>query len=61
MQGAGMAKMRKKVNLPTKICITCGLAFTWRKKWARDWTAVKYCSDRCRSAAAPNPSRGAQG
>ncbi|WP_410482517.1 DUF2256 domain-containing protein [Ralstonia flatus] len=26
----------------------CGLPFTWRKKWARDWDAVKYCSERCR-------------
>ncbi|WP_201742557.1 DUF2256 domain-containing protein [Novosphingobium ovatum] len=41
--------MRKKSDLPTKICAACGLPFTWRKKWARDWEAVLYCSDRCRS------------
>ena len=23
--------------------------FTWRKKWARVWDEVKYCSDRCRN------------
>nr|WP_288435145.1 DUF2256 domain-containing protein [uncultured Deinococcus sp.] len=29
----------------------CGLPFSWRKKWERDWDNVKYCSDRCRAAA----------
>lgn len=43
-----MAKMVRKGDLPTKICATCGRPFTWRKKWARDWDAVRYCSDRCR-------------
>ncbi|MBM3730756.1 MAG: DUF2256 domain-containing protein [Actinobacteria bacterium] len=33
---------------PEKICVTCGLPFTWRKKWERDWEQVKYCSDACR-------------
>lgn len=46
-----MAKMRKKSDLPSKICSVCGLPFTWRKKWQRDWDNVKHCSDRCRSAA----------
>jgi hypothetical protein len=46
-----MAKMRKKADLPAKVCAVCGLAFVWRKKWARDWEAVKYCSDRCRAQA----------
>jgi len=22
--------------------------FTWRKKWEKNWEAVKYCSERCR-------------
>ena len=43
-----MAKMRKKGDLPTKDCATCGLPFAWRKKWAKVWDEVKYCSDRCR-------------
>ncbi|MFK7982852.1 MAG: DUF2256 domain-containing protein [Saprospiraceae bacterium] len=38
----------KKENLPTKICLICGLFFTWRKKWAKNWEEVKYCSERCR-------------
>ena len=43
-----MPKMVRKGDLPTKTCAACGLPFTWRKKWARDWEAVKFCSDRCR-------------
>ncbi len=39
----------KKENLPQKICVVCGRPFTWRKKWARVWNEVKYCSDACRS------------
>ncbi|MEL6738031.1 MAG: DUF2256 domain-containing protein [Pseudomonadota bacterium] len=30
------------------MCAACGLPFTWRKKWERDWENVRYCSDRCR-------------
>ena len=37
-----------KPNLPAKICPVCQLPFSWRKKWARDWDAVRYCSERCR-------------
>jgi hypothetical protein len=39
-----------KANLPQKPCAACGRPFTWRKKWARDWAQVKYCSDACREA-----------
>ncbi len=46
-------KMRKKSALPTKACAHCGLPFTWRKKWERDWEHVKYCSERCRRAGKP--------
>ena len=44
-----MPKMRKKSDLPRKICVVCGLPFVWRKAWARDWDHVTHCSDRCRS------------
>ncbi|HEX7654780.1 MAG TPA: DUF2256 domain-containing protein [Verrucomicrobiae bacterium] len=44
----------KKENLPAKLCLACGRPFVWRKKWARDWPRVKYCSDRCRQAG-PRP------
>ncbi len=43
-----MAKMRRKGDLPTKICATCGRPFTWRKRWEKVWDEVRYCSDRCR-------------
>jgi hypothetical protein len=38
----------KKQHLPQKICIVCGRPFSWRKKWAKVWEEVKYCSVRCR-------------
>ncbi|UPT65146.1 MAG: DUF2256 domain-containing protein [Hyphomonadaceae bacterium JAD_PAG50586_4] len=41
-----------KVNLPQKVCVACGRPFSWRKKWARDWEAIRYCSQRCRTARA---------
>lgn len=31
-----------------KICETCGRPFSWRRRWARDWDRVRYCSARCR-------------
>lgn len=46
-----MPKMRRKGDLPQKICAACGRPFAWRRKWARDWDAVRYCSDACRAAA----------
>jgi hypothetical protein len=42
-------KNTKKENLPTKICEVCQRSFTWRKKWEKVWSEVKYCSDRCRN------------
>ena len=38
-----------------KPCRTCGRTITWRKKWARDWDAVQYCSDACRRTR-PGPT-----
>ncbi|WP_373707778.1 DUF2256 domain-containing protein [Kaistella sp.] len=38
----------KKEHLPTKICLTCERPFSWRKKWEKDWEAVKYCSEKCK-------------
>lgn len=31
-----------------KTCASCGRTIEWRKKWARSWDDVKYCSDACR-------------
>ncbi|WP_394934637.1 DUF2256 domain-containing protein [uncultured Ilumatobacter sp.] len=41
-------KAQIKNGFLPKICVACGLSFEWRKKWARDWDQVKYCSDKCR-------------
>jgi hypothetical protein len=43
-----MSKQIRKSDLPYKICSVCGLSFSWRKKWAKCWNEVKYCSERCR-------------
>jgi hypothetical protein len=43
-----MPPMRRKADLPQKICAACGRPFAWRRKWARDWEQVKTCSDRCK-------------
>jgi hypothetical protein len=37
-----------KANLPSKLCVACTRPMTWRKAWAKNWDAVKYCSDKCR-------------
>jgi hypothetical protein len=47
-----MAKMIRKADLPQKTCAACGRPFAWRKKWARVWDEVRYCSDRCRGTGA---------
>ncbi|KAA1063363.1 DUF2256 domain-containing protein [Enterobacter mori] len=37
-----------KQDLPSRACVHCQRAMTWRKKWAKCWDEVKYCSERCR-------------
>lgn len=32
----------------TKTCVVCNRPMTWRRKWARTWDQVKYCSNACR-------------
>ncbi|MSY67929.1 MAG: DUF2256 domain-containing protein [Actinobacteria bacterium] len=39
---------KDKNGFSPKICVRCNLEFEWRKKWAKNWNEVKYCSDRCR-------------
>jgi hypothetical protein len=38
----------KKEDLPSKVCVACRRPFVWRKKWARNWDQVLFCSDACR-------------
>lgn len=40
--------MHHKANLPSKQCPVCLRPFSWRRKWARDWGSVRFCSERCR-------------
>ncbi|MCC4307044.1 DUF2256 domain-containing protein [Alcanivorax marinus] len=37
-----------KATLPKNTCPVCGRPFRWRRKWARGWDRVIYCSQRCR-------------
>ncbi|RZI89587.1 MAG: DUF2256 domain-containing protein [Variovorax sp.] len=52
--------MHSKPHLPEKTCACCGRRFSWRKKWAKVWEEVKYCSERCRrhrtGSQPPKPS-----
>ena len=48
----------KKQHLPSKTCPVCGLPFSWRKKWAKIWNEVKYCSERCRYKKKKNTKNG---
>ena len=48
MTGENRQKFRKP-HLPHKICAACGRPFAWRRKWAKSWDAVRYCSKACRS------------
>ncbi|MCR9176487.1 MAG: DUF2256 domain-containing protein [Alphaproteobacteria bacterium] len=43
-------KSVRKSERPTKTCVSCGRPFSWRRKWARNWEHVRYCSQRCRTA-----------
>jgi hypothetical protein len=44
-----------KSYLPSKPCLACGRAMTWRKRWAKNWDEVRYCSDACRRAGGQKP------
>ena len=37
-----------KQSLPSKPCAVCSRAMSWRKRWARSWDEVKFCSEACR-------------
>lgn len=36
-----------------KTCLKCGRVIEPRKKWARNWDQIKYCSERCRKTKSP--------
>lgn len=37
-----------RLNHPPKTCRSCGRLIAWRRKWARHWDEVRYCSALCR-------------
>jgi hypothetical protein len=41
-------KRRAESGVEAKVCAACGRRMEWRKSWAKNWEAVKFCSDRCR-------------
>jgi hypothetical protein len=41
-----------KAALPSKPCLACGRAMSWRKAWAKNWDEVRWCSDACRKKKA---------
>jgi hypothetical protein len=41
-----------KAALPVKNCAACARPMVWRRAWAANWEAVKYCSERCRRSGA---------
>ena len=41
-----------KAALPSKPRLGCGRPMSWRKRWARNWEEVKFCSDACRRSKA---------
>jgi hypothetical protein len=47
--------------LPIRIFTACTRPFAWRKKWARDWERVLYCSDAGRIGQIPFAGSGIAG
>ncbi len=45
---SGGRARREPRDRADKICTVCGRRIEWRRKWARDFDAVKYCSEACR-------------
>ena len=36
-------------TIDRKVCADCGRIITWRRRWARNWDEVRYCSRACHS------------
>ncbi|WP_146458166.1 DUF2256 domain-containing protein [Rubripirellula tenax] len=43
-------------NTEPKVCCVCNRPFQWRRKWAKCWNEVKYCSERCRRSRPAKPT-----
>jgi hypothetical protein len=51
----GRHQGQQAAALPSKPCAACGRPMSWRRRWARTWDEVKFCSDACRRAPKPAP------
>lgn len=49
--GGGPSRGAGKGALPSKPCLHCGRPMEWRRKWAKHWDEVRYCSKRCAAEA----------
>lgn len=54
MQAEVVGRHREKGDEPVcdradRVCDGCGRRIEWRAKWARNWEAVRWCSDACRA------------
>jgi hypothetical protein len=56
-----LGRASAKADLPQKLCAACARPFSWRRKWARDWDKVRFCSDRCRAACRVKVQRRSHG
>ena len=41
-----------KASLPSKPCAGCARQMSWRKRWAKNWSEIKFSSDECRQRKA---------
>jgi hypothetical protein len=48
MKAARCTHKGSKAVLPSKPCAVCGRPMSWRRAWAKNWEAVRYCSEACR-------------
>ena len=48
MSAAASGHKGNKAALASKPCAVCGRPMSWRCAWAKNWEAVRYCSQACR-------------
>ncbi|MDE2174600.1 MULTISPECIES: DUF2256 domain-containing protein [unclassified Thiomonas] len=48
MSAAASGHKGNKAALASKPCAVCGRPMSWRRAWAKNWEAVRYCSQACR-------------
>ncbi len=50
MAKAKLVEQKKytKSTLSVKACVDCGKPMEWRKRQAKVWTEVNFCSEKCR-------------